>query len=113
MKFRDNPKHALVQYDIAVQIGELSLPPGFDSTLIWGPIYNRPFLRALHGYGLCLWRLGQPEKARVVFERILSLNPPNNQGVRFLWEDIRDSRPWELGRDWGAGESAQPEGNWG
>ena len=94
LEFNTTPEYALVHYDIAVKIGELSLGPNFDSMLLWGHIYNRPFLRALHGYGLCLWRLGQLEKALKVFERILSLNPPDNQGVRFLWDDIRRGRPW-------------------
>ena len=30
--------------------GSLGLPPGFDGVLLWGHIYNRPFLRCLHGY---------------------------------------------------------------
>ena len=30
-----------------------------------------------------------------MFERILSLNPNDNQGVRFCWEDVRHHRSWE------------------
>jgi len=30
-----------------------------------------------------------------VFERILSPNPNDNQGVRFCWEDVRHGRRWE------------------
>jgi hypothetical protein len=29
------------------------------------------------------------------FERILSLNPNDNQGVRFCWDDVRNRRSWE------------------
>jgi hypothetical protein len=58
-------------------------------------IYNRPFLRCLHGYGLCLWRLGRLAEAQQTFERVLSLNPNDNQGVRFCWEDVRHGRSWE------------------
>jgi hypothetical protein len=78
-----------------MQIGELSLPPLFDGALLWGPIYNRPFLRCLHGYGLCLWRLGRLAEAELVFERILALSPNDNQGVRFCWHDVRCGRSWD------------------
>ena len=95
LEFDHAPRRAIVHYEIGVRIGELSLPLEFDGVLIWGHIYNRPFLRCLHGYGLCLWRLGEPEQARRVFERILSLNPNDNQGVRFSWDDVRRGRSWD------------------
>jgi hypothetical protein len=60
----------------------------------WGWIDNRPFLRCLHGYGLCLWRLDRVEEAARVFGRMLWLNPSDNQGVRFLIDDIATGRPW-------------------
>lgn len=95
MVFDRSPERAMVHYEIGIKIGELSLPPGFDGLLTWGRIYNRPFLRCLHGYGLCLWRLGKDAEAKRVFERILSLNPNDNQGVRCCWQDIREKRSWE------------------
>lgn len=95
LEFDRSPKRAIVHYEIGIRIGELSLPPGFDGVLLWGRIYNRAFLRCLHGYGLCLWRLGKPAEAQEAFERILSLNPNDNQGVRFCWEDVRNRRSWE------------------
>jgi hypothetical protein len=51
-----------------IRIAELSLPAGFDGVLVWGRIYNRFFLRCLHGYGLCLWRLDKLAEAQRVFE---------------------------------------------
>ena len=95
LEFGHSPKRAMVHYEMGIRIGELSLPPGFDGVLVWGRIYNRPFLRCLHGYGLCLWRLGRTAEAQQVFERILSLNPNDNQGVRFCWQDILEGRTWE------------------
>ena len=95
LEFERSPQRARVHYEIGVRIGEQSLPPGFDGLLVWGRIYNRPFLRCLHGYGLCLWRLGQGVEAQRVFERILSLNPNDNQGVRFCWDDVRKGRSWD------------------
>jgi len=95
LAFDLSPQRAIVHYEIGIRIGELSLPPGFDGMLLWGHIFNRPFLRCLHGYGLCLWRLGRAAEAEVVFERILSLNPNDNQGIRFCQEDARRGRTWE------------------
>ena len=94
LEFERWPERAIVHYEIGIRIGELSLPPGFDGVLVWGRIYNRPFLRCLHGYGLCLWRLGKLDEAQTVFERILSLNPNDNQGVRACLYDVRHGRSW-------------------
>jgi hypothetical protein len=95
LEFDHSPKLAIVHYEVGIRIGEFSLPPDFDGLLLWGHIYNRPFLRCLHGYGLCLWRMGQLPQAQQVFERILSLNPNDNQGARFCWEDVRGGRSWD------------------
>ena len=51
------PEEAIRHYEAGVRIGELSLGEGFDGLLPWGWIDNRPFLRCMHGFGLCLWRL--------------------------------------------------------
>ncbi|MCB9795273.1 MAG: tetratricopeptide repeat protein [Alphaproteobacteria bacterium] len=88
------PKHALRHYQVAVGVGELSLGEGFDGVLPWSLIDNRPFLRALHGLGLCLWRLGQPEEAKASFERMMDLNPTDNTGARFLLQELQEGRPW-------------------
>lgn len=95
LEFDHDPEQALLHYEIGMRIGELSLPPGFDGVLLWAQLYNRPFLRCLHGYGLCLWRRGQLAAAQQVFERMLSLNPNDNQGVRECWEDVRHGRTWD------------------
>ncbi len=95
LEFDRSPQRSIVHYEMGIRIGELSLPPGFDGVLIWGHIYNRPFLRCLHGYGLCLWRLDRLQQADEVFTRSLSLNPNDNQGVRFCREDVCHGRSWE------------------
>jgi len=94
-----SPAEAMVHYEIGLRIGELSLEPGFEGLLPWVMLYNRPFLRALHGYGLCHWRLGRLREAEQVFERLLSLNPNDNQGARCCWDDVRNGRTWEEARD--------------
>jgi hypothetical protein len=95
LAFDNRPEHAVRHYEVGVRIGEASLGDGFDGVLSWGHINNRPFLRCMHGYGLCLWRLGRFEDAARVFDRMLWLNPSDNQGVRFLLGDIRAKRRWE------------------
>ena len=44
---------------------------------------------------LCLWRLGRFEEAESVFDRMLWFNPSDNQGVRFLIEEVRAKTAWE------------------
>ena len=61
----------------------------------WGDLDSRPFMRALHGQGLCLWRLGETAKARGIFAWMLALNPNDNQGVRFLLHDLDEGLSWE------------------
>jgi tetratricopeptide (TPR) repeat protein len=93
--FDPRPEDAIKHYEMGMRIGELSLGAGFDGVLSWGWIDNRPFLRCMHGYGLCLWRLGKASEATAIFERMLWLNPSDNQGERFNLHWIREGRAWE------------------
>src|ERR1035438_110695 len=74
LDFEPWPLHAIRHYEMGVRIGELSLGVDFRGVLLWRMIDNRPFLRCLHGYGLCLWRMGRFDEAYHVFERMLWLN---------------------------------------
>ncbi len=105
MVFERSPERALVHYEIGVRLGELSLPAGFDGLLPWRRLYNRPFLRCLHGHGLSMWRRGDLAGAKNTFERILSLDPDDHQGVRFCWHDVQAGRSWE---EMNAREKAAP-----
>ena len=93
--FDSMPEKAIHHYEVGLRIGELSLGDDFDGVLHWGLIDNRPFLRCMHSYGLCLWRLGHFDDAERVFERMLWLNPSDNQGVRFLIDDVKARTAWE------------------
>jgi hypothetical protein len=93
--FDNRPKDAIRHYEVGVRIGELSLAPDFDGLLPWGHIDNRPFLRCMQGFGLCLWRLKRFEEAERIFDRMLWLNPSDNQGVRFLIDEVRAKTAWE------------------
>jgi hypothetical protein len=84
------PEKAIRHYEVGVRIGELSLGERFNGVLHWGHINNRPFLRCMHGYGLCLSRLGRHKGAEKVFTRMLWLNPTDNQGVRCLLGEVKE-----------------------
>ncbi|HAG07486.1 MAG TPA: hypothetical protein DCL13_04855 [Peptococcaceae bacterium] len=92
-------RKALKCYRAGVAIGERALPSGFDGLLPWGWVDNRPFLRALHGLGLCQWRLGDFAAARETFWRLLMLDPWDSLGVRFVIDEV------EAGRDYLAWQS--------
>lgn len=93
-----DPREAIRHYEVGLRIG-LSLGERFEGVLPWGRVDNRPFLRCMHGYGLCVWRLGRFDEAGRVFEELLWLNPSDNQGVRFLLEDLRAGKAWEENRE--------------
>jgi hypothetical protein len=99
LAFDRMPKDAIRHYEAGFRIGELSLGEDFDGLLPWGWIDNRPFLRCMQGFGLCLWRLGRFEEAGRIFDRMLWLNPSDNQGVRFVTGDVRAKVKWEKRRD--------------
>ena len=94
LAFDHQVEKAIRHYEVGVHIGELSLGENFEGLLPWGHINNRPFLRCLNGYGLCLWRLGRIKEAGDVFTHMLWLNPTDNQGVRFLINDMRNGKAW-------------------
>lgn len=95
LDFDHDQEKALRHYDIGRQIGELSLGQDFAGVLPWVLIDNRPYLRCLQGYSLCLWRLKRFDEAADVFARMLWLNPSDNQGARFLIKNVRAGKPWE------------------
>lgn len=96
--FDHMPAAAIRHYETGLRIGELSLGDNFDGLLPWGHVDNWPFLRCMHGFGLCCWRLGRFGEAERVFDQMLWLNPSDNQGVRFLIAPVRARAVWEDGR---------------
>ncbi len=95
LDFDRQPENAIRHYDIGRQIGELSLGHDFQEVLRWGRIDNRPHLRCLHGYGLCLWRLKRFDEAAAVFTRMLWMSPTDNQGARFNLHSVRAGKEWK------------------
>lgn len=99
LKYEYPVREGIKSYQAAVAVGEQALPPGFDGVLEWSMIDNRPFLRALHGLGLCLWRLSDISSARQVIRRLLRLNPHDNQGARFTMAGLDAGLDYQSWRD--------------
>jgi hypothetical protein len=95
LELERNPELALRHYEMGTSIGGLTLGKDFDGVLAWGLIDNRPFLRCLHGVGLCAWRLGDVRAAKAVFTKMLWLNPRDNQGARFNLAAVDAGKTWE------------------
>jgi hypothetical protein len=93
--FRVLPTEALRYHESGVRIGELSLPRDFRGVLPWSWPGNRPFLRCLLGYGLCLWRLKRFDEALPVLEPLLRLDPADHQDVRAIFDAVERGQPWE------------------
>jgi tetratricopeptide (TPR) repeat protein len=57
----------------------------FDDTAgyFWGELETRPFMRGLQGRGKTLWDCGKHKEAIETFQYMLSLNPNDNQGIRY------------------------------
>ena len=49
----------------------------------WGIIETRPYMRAQEGLAIALWDSGQLDRAQKIYERLLDLNPNDNQGNRY------------------------------
>lgn len=76
-------------------IGAYVLGTDFTGVLPWGLIDNRPFLRCMHGVGICTWRLGDIRAAKALFTKMLWLNPGDHQGARINLAAIEAGKRWE------------------
>lgn len=68
----------------AFEIGNNLIPHDFDGKIMWGFLDNRPFLRSMHGLGVCYLKTGDMTKANDLFAKMLKYNPNDNQGIRAL-----------------------------
>lgn len=74
-------------YKQGVAIALQAIGNRLNDVFLWGIINNRPFLRCLEGFGLCLLKQNKIDDALDVFRQMLLLNPLDNQGVRFMIAD--------------------------
>src|SRR6188768_152525 len=78
------PKLALQACLDGLQVGERMIPKGYAGLIEWGFLENRPFLRAAYGVVLSQLRLGQRNDALRLMDRLLTWDPNDNQGIRYL-----------------------------
>ncbi|MDA8339807.1 MAG: tetratricopeptide repeat protein [Nitrospiraceae bacterium] len=81
---RNRYDKALKLFQQAYKIGKNVIPEDFTGRLIWGVLDNRPFLRAMHGLGVCYLETGELKAAKDIFLTMLHYNPNDNQGIRAL-----------------------------
>lgn len=87
------PGPARVFYETGIAVAEMSLPDGFGGVLGWGWTDNRPFLRCLHGLGLCAWRQRDWDGADAAFVARLWLDPGSTGSLACL-EQVRHRNRW-------------------
>lgn len=65
----------------------------------WGLIETRPYMRAKAGYADCLWGLGKKKEAIYQYQQMLTLNPNDNQGIRYiLLQSYIDQKEYAKGK---------------
>ena len=82
-------------YKLGVAIGLKSISEKINDVFPWGVIDNRPFLRCLHGLGITLYRERNVIDAMTIFQKMIWLNPRDNQGARFLINSLIKGIKWE------------------
>ena len=94
MCFDQEVHRALQHFELGVRIGKLTVNDSFSGLLPWFKLDNRPFLRCLYGYALCLWRLGQWEKAQMTFQTMLDLDPDDVLDASSSLQLVVAHEPW-------------------
>jgi len=82
---QDKPKKALDAALAGLAVGNRLIPEGFSGVIEWGDVENRPYLRALQGAMLASVRLRRHKNAVTLINKMLTYNPNDNQGGRYLF----------------------------
>lgn len=79
-------KQALDFYLKGVAAGKRALGAQFDALTgrFWEAMETRPYMRARLGAAECLWDLARKEEALGHLREMISLNPADDQGVRYI-----------------------------
>jgi hypothetical protein len=80
-------EEALILYKTGLEKGEVDLGKAFfkkNSGYFWGLIETRPYMRAKLNYAFSLLELELDEIAIKQFKELLTLNPNDNQGARYI-----------------------------
>lgn len=71
-------------YQSAMKQGELLFDQDEEMDNPWRLVTNRPYMRAIFAYGVELYEQWAYVEAAHVFEKLLTMNPEDNQGARYL-----------------------------
>jgi len=69
-------------FQSAIKIGEGQFDA--EPEIAWGLVTNRPYMRAIFAYGVWLYEREQFGKAAELFKKLLTINPTDNQGARYI-----------------------------
>ena len=64
-----------------------------DEMTWWGFPGTRPYMRAIQALGQALMESGATTEARACYERLLAMNPNDNQGIRYVIEELETEVP--------------------
>lgn len=78
----NNENTARELFKKAIKESHKQFDPSFE--VAWGYVPNRPYLRSLFAYGIWEFELGNFEVAKTQFQKLIKINPTDNQGVRYL-----------------------------
>jgi tetratricopeptide (TPR) repeat protein len=90
-RYQNQPSESLLTAGKSYILGKECFPKEFDfekDKLPWGILENRPFLRACQTYGLECQNHKDYATAIKVFSENLTLNPDDNQGIRYLLLEV-------------------------
>lgn len=82
----EDAEEARELYESGVAAGERALGEeafSEEEGYFWGMLETRPYMRAREGLALSLWHTGHREEAIEHYQRMLELNPDDNQGLRY------------------------------
>jgi tetratricopeptide (TPR) repeat protein len=82
-----NLEQAFSLYEAGVKAAERGLGKKVfeeEAAHFWDMVETRPYMRARAGLAQCLWFLGRHQEAIGHYRELLSLNPNDNQGIRYL-----------------------------
>ncbi|KAE9771492.1 tetratricopeptide repeat protein [Escherichia coli] len=81
---QNSPRKALNAALKGLAAGNRLIPEGFSGEIIWMNPENRPYLRALYAVILANVHLQHHQNAVMLTDNILTYNPEDNQGARWL-----------------------------
>ena len=95
-----DPSAAMRHLEHAVAVGDALWAPVAaaegDDMVWWGCVATRPYMRAIQALGMAQLDVGREDEARACFERLLEMNPNDNQGIRSLVGDVETEMAFSM-----------------